>query len=299
MNLIIEFAKRLSDFKYEAENVLGFKSKINNKYHYSTTFDIGIITSTQDEFISIKKLLLDVEEYETNLDESTIYYSGKIKSKSKFLEVIIPVPNALGIESSIITTTKLLSNFKLKYIFMVGIAAGNKNITKIGDIIIAEKSLNYGQVVEIQKEGKTKTNKFMQSADSIHSYIKTRFDLFANSSLVKEIEDNYSNKDKIKNELKCHVGLMVTGNSLLRSHTKIEELNQSYHGVKGFDMETSGFYYAVTNVPKDNTPYFASIKSVSDFGDNTKHDLKSNERKEYALYTCTNTLLKFINEYIK
>lgn len=298
MNLIANLSKKMIAFRDEAENELGFKPNDIINGDKSTLFDIGIITSSPAELNAVKKILLDVNVYEHDDDDATIYYCGFLESQKKRMKIILPVPSAMGIESTIITTTSLLANFNLKFIFMVGIAAGNKNVTKIGDIIIAEKSLNYNHVVEIQGEGKEKTKKFMQSADSIHRYLKTRFDLFANSLAIAEIKTSYKAGSKINNELKCHVGLLVTGSSLIRSDEKIADIIKTYHGIKGLDMETSGFYYAVSNAPKDSSPYFASIKSVSDFGDNSSHVLKQNERRSYALHTSASVLAKFIENHI-
>lgn len=299
MDIISDYINKLILFKIEVEKELGFKTQPSKMKFESSSYDVAILTASQEEFNCVKNTLEEVHEIECNKDDSTIYYCGNVKSKNVILSVILPVPNNIGIESTIITTTKLLSNFSIRYVFMVGITAGNKKVTKIGDIIVAEKSLNYSQVVEIQKEDKEKREKYMQSVVSIHSYMKNRFDLFANSLDLEEIFNSYKHKEKIKHDLKYHVGLLVTGSSLLRSDDKISKITQTYHGVKGLDMETSGFYYALANVPKNKSPYFASIKSVSDFGDNTKHELSAKERKEYALFTSSTALIKFIQLYVK
>ena len=91
---------------------------------------------------------------------------------------------------------------------------------------------------------------------------------------------------------------MVTGSSLVRSESKIAEINETYHNIKGLDMETHGFYYAARNTFDDYQPYFVSIKSVSDFGDNTKHKLTTDERRKYALFTSSNALVKIIQTEI-
>ncbi|MDP2362805.1 MAG: hypothetical protein Q8M94_03440 [Ignavibacteria bacterium] len=299
MNLLSEYSKKLTAFKIEAEKIFGYKSIRKFNYKKNFVFEIGIVTSSIDEFESVKCLLDDVIEFDFDYDDPTIYYKGSITSNGKILNVILPLPNSIGLEAAVITTTKLIFNFTPQYVFMVGIAAGNKNISKIGDILIADKALNYNQVVEIEKKGKEPVKKFMHSTDSINKNLKSRLNLFTNSNSIGLIRDQFLNKKTIKTPLKCHIGLMVSGSSLVRSDSKIEEINQSYHGVVGLDMETYGFYFTAFNVLKDKAPYFVSIKSVSDYGDNSNHQLTAEERKNYALYTSSSALISFIKNHIK
>ncbi len=299
MNILSEYSKKLSEFKSEVDKIFGYKSTRKFNYKKNYVFDVGIITSTMGEFESVKNLLDDVIEFDLEYDDPTIYYKANITSNGKILSVVLPLPSSMGLEAAVITTTKLISNFTPKYVFMVGIAAGNKNISKIGDILIADKALNYNQVVEIERIGKEPVKKFMHSTDSINKNLKSRLTLFANSSSIGLIRDQYLNKKNIKTELNCHIGLMVTGSSLVRSDSKIEEINQSYLGVVGLDMETYGFYYTAFNVLKGKAPNFVSIKSVSDYGDNSIHKLTAEERKTYALYTSSSALVSFIKNHIK
>ncbi|HRI34706.1 MAG TPA: hypothetical protein PLD02_13220 [Saprospiraceae bacterium] len=138
----------------------------------------------------------------------------------------------------------------------------------------------------------------MQNTDSINKNFKSRLAIFSRSDIIKNIKNEYSNKSEMPIDLTCHIGLMVTGSSLIRSSIHMAEINQSYHGVKGLDMETHGFYYAASH-SKNSAPYFVSIKSVSDFGDDTNHKLNASLRKEYALHTSSSALFHFIREYLK
>ena len=260
-------------------------------------FETAIITASYDEFDKVKSLLKDCTELNIQND-TTIFYSGTLKKKNGITNVILPVPMSMGMAATITLTTKVLTYFNPDYMFMLGICAGNKNVTKIGDVIIAEKSLNYNEIVEIEKKDETTVRKFMQNADSIDKKLKTRLTLFSRKPIIKEIRESYKGASDFPEELNCRIGLMVSGSSLIRSDSKISDINSSYHNVKGLDMETHGFYYAASNTFNDRKPLFVSIKSVSDFGDNTKHKISSAKRKDYALHTSTQTLIKFIETEI-
>ena len=79
----------------------------------------------------------------------------------------------------------------------------------------------------------------------------------------------------------------------------IKEINEDYHGIKGMDMETNGFYFTSSHSLKDMKPKFVSIKSVSDFGDSTSHKLSGEQRKKYALHTSSYVLLEYILNHVK
>lgn len=297
MEEISNLLKKVTSFQKEAYKIFGTNSKANNRNR--DYFDVGIITSTLDEFEAITSILSDICDIEIEGNNTILYKSGYLEKKNGKAKVIIPIPLEMGIEAAVISAIKLTDSFNLTYIFMAGVAAGNKKTSKIGDILIAEKSLNYNQVVEVENSNSEIKKKFMQNVSSIDNSLKTKFKLFSRSKCLEEIYQNSPINNEAIGKLKCNIGLMVTGSSLLRSDQKILEINNDYHGVIGLDMETYGFYYAISSIDKSKMPYFASIKSVSDFGDNSKHTLSSDERKKYALYTSSMTLKQFIKNYIE
>lgn len=298
MDKIRDLFSKVLLFEKEAVEIFGNQPKSLNDRFISFSNSVSIITSTIEEFNSIREKLINVEEIEVGNKDSIIYYKGEIKNSKNNIKIVLPFPLSMGIESTVLVTTKVLNYFNPKYIFMVGICAGNKNLTKIGDIIIAEKSLNYNEIVETKKEGKESVKKFMQTAEAINKNLKSRISLLSKTKYISEIREQCSSLKNIPENLTCHIGLLVTGSSLVRSGEKIKEINESYYNVKGLDMETYGFYYAANNTYKNQQPYFASIKAVSDYGDETKHKMSAKERKNYALYTSSAALIYFIKNLI-
>jgi len=291
MDNLTEVFRGFSAFGIEARKYFS-SSKTHN--HPNSNYSVGILTSTPDEFDSIKTCLEDVVKMDMSSENGIICYKGKIQGKYKYHDIILPYPIGMGIEAASCITTSLLNNFKLTYLFMVGICAGNKNITKIGHIVIGEKSVNYNDVVEIERGKKVIKKKFMQNANSIDRNLKSRLEIFASPENAAAIKNRYRDRKLFNEKLECHVGLLASGSSIVRSGEKILDINTSYHGIKGMDMETHGFYYAVSNFSRSYSPVFVSIKSVSDFGDQTKHHISTNQRKAYALFTSSRFLIEFI-----
>lgn len=295
-----KFLKQSILFEEDAKNIFGIQPiKSKDSKRIRNLINVAIITSTKDEFEAISKKIDNLIELPNEDDDSLIYYSGEILNGSNRIKVILPYPISMGIEAAVSVTTKILTYYSPEYIFMVGVCAGNKNNTKIGDIVIAEKSINYNEIVDVEKEGKEIKKKYMQSSESIKKQLKSRLSVLTTEKVLSDIKLSYKSSEKIENEITCHFGLMVTGSSLLRSSQKIDDLNKSYHNIRGMDMETHGFYFASNNTYNDKRPYFVSIKSVSDFGDDTKHKLTANERKKFALHISSEALIYFLNNIIK
>lgn len=249
------------------------------------TYDIVVITATAEEFESIENCLNNFEEIELDEHDSIIYFHGEIDSKKGILKVLLPFPQSKGMSAASNLTTKLLK-YQPEFVFMVGIAAGNKNVSQIGDILIADKSINYNEVVEVEKKDSEEIKKkFMQTANSIDPNLKSKMTIMQKKMDYKSLKNSFHDAYKIGNVPKILIGTIVTGSSLVRSQKKIKEINDSYHGVIGLDMETYGVYYCCSHSSKNKPPNFVSIKSVSDFGDNKNHKMNSTERKEYALYS--------------
>lgn len=298
MKEIFELVNSCKEFKKEAIDILGIKQSVYALEEFHGLYEIVVLTANIDEFEAVKAVIGNVKQTMFNKNDSTIYYTGEIKINKRICKVVLPLPYTMGIEASAALTTKVISIFRPKHIFMAGSCAGNKNVSKVGDIIIAEKSLNYHGIVAIEKKDATSDKKFMHNISSINGNLKNKLELFSKSGALKAIQGNFPLKDKIDTSLSCHIGLLVTGSTLVRSGKIIEEINSTYLGVKGLDMETYGLYYASTQVFKDYAPNFVSIKSVSDFGDDSTHKLSAKDRKEYALFTSSNALKTFISEFL-
>lgn len=273
--------------------------EVNSPTEIHHKCDILVITATPEEYNSIKKLLENVTEYEKKELDITTYLRGLIKNESKTFDIVVPYPSGMGMSPASIITTKALNLFMPKYLFMVGIAAGNRNISKIGDLIIADQSLDYNEVVEIEKKlGEDTIKKFRQKAPLIDVSLKGKLEKFRDSDIPQKVYESFEPKKNIPNEVKCHIGVLVTGSSLMRSESKIKDINASFGNVKGLDMETYAVYNAAIHMPKDKIPYFVSMKAVSDFGENHKHKLPSEIRKQYALHTSSHLFKLFILNFI-
>lgn len=265
---------------------------------------IGIVTATLDEHKAVKQMISDGVIVPKDGSDSNIYYEGFFEKSGKKIRVVLTSTHHQGMAASSNTTTKLLLKFVPSMLFMIGHQAGNKNrkdLLKLGDIVVGDESVDYHQSEVIQKNGNTPSIVEKDKKISVHinSGLKAELMEFGHDfSLLSSIKEGYKDRSIFKHELKVHVGKIVSGGILLRSNDRFEEIIKENSGLFGLDMETYGFYYACQNSFIDNIPKFASIKSISDYGEhNTVYDKEvasKSVRQEYACYTSARFVFEFV-----
>lgn len=97
--------------------------------------NIGIIAAEEEEMEAIKKLMQDIFEKDIyNLK----FFSGKIHDRNCIL-----VKCGVGKVNSARTTQILIDNFDVNYVLNVGSAGGINPDLEIGDIVIADRLVQY------------------------------------------------------------------------------------------------------------------------------------------------------------
>lgn len=283
------------------EDILRDKTKKNKVSKRITDNIICIITATTEEFKTLQSKIPNAMTLPTDKDDSQIYYRGTITGKNGTkISLIFTQLHFQGIASASNTTTKMILAFKPQLVVMVGHAAGNKkrkNNLSIGDILICQESIDYDSVILTDKDStiqvKEKPNPFKADSTLIQS-LRNYAIIATNLQQIKELS---TYKDKMTHDLKFIEGKLVSGDALVRSENWFERVTRDNHEIIGLDMETFGVYFAAENTLKENKPLFVSIKSVSDFGTDSKNlplEIKDpNIRVKYAIDTSVNFFLKY------
>jgi len=246
-------------------------------------FDIAVITALKDiELDAVLKLSYDWKEFNVSNDSTVNYHEGIVDGK---YTIVIANAPSMGMVDSSVLTSKMCSHFHPRYFFMVGIAAGIEGKNEYGDILVAERSWDWG------------SGKITESFNPSHNQIEldatviSKIQKFKNNqSIFDDIKNTYSSK-KPNTSLNLHIGAIASGSSVLSNKEEVANI-QSYHRqLIGIEMEIYGVMSAIkysTN-PK---PIAICMKSVCDFGDESKND----EWQEYAAYTSASMMDLLINE---
>ena len=287
------------------EDILRDKTKKSKVYKKPTDNTICIITATPDEFKTLLSKIPNATPLPTDDDDSQIYQRGTINGKNGVkINVIFTQLHFQGIASASNTTTKMILSFKPRLVVMLGHAAGNKNLKRdlsIGDILICKEAIDYDSVILIDRGGsdeptlqiKEKPNPFKADSTLIQSL--RNYALVAQN--LQRVKNSSRNQDKMIHNLKFKEGKLISGDALVRSAAWFERVTRDNHEAIGLDMETFGVYYSGENTLKENKPLFVSIKSVSDFGEDSNtlpEAIRDHKvRVEYAIDTSVNFFLNY------
>ncbi len=257
-------------------------------------FDVAIINALRKpENYWIKKVLSNNwKEVPIAGDECTTYYTTTLQSNSgKSIRVVTCFANQMASTASAVLTTKVIYNFRPRYLFMTGIAAAvDENNINYGDVLIATEV--WDGASGKYKDTDSSENLFMpdyrqKSLDSAFLSIvdKLKDDL----CILRNISDEYAPTSKPTSSLAIHTGPMASVPAVIASKAELQKIQEHARKLIGIEMEAYGMFYAADNAISPRPQIVASIKSVSDFA--TK--LKNDSYQDYASYTSA-ALLKHI-----
>lgn len=257
-------------------------------------YDVVIINALQKpENYWVKKLFANEwKEVTVPGDDCNTYYSATLQtSAGKDIRVVTCFANQMASTASAMLTTKIIYNFRPRYLFMTGIAAA-----------VEEENVNYGDILVATEvwdgaSGKYKDtdeadNIFMpdyrqKALDSAFQNIVNR--LKDNQQVLRGISDAYSSTNKPSSNLAIHTGPMASVPAVIASKEELEKVKVHARKLLGIEMEAYGMFYAADNAINPRPKIVASLKSVSDYATKKKND----KFQDYASYTSS-ALLKYI-----
>jgi nucleoside phosphorylase len=251
-------------------------------------YDLGIITALR---VPEHQSILDLQaEWEVikQPNDPTIYHKGLFRRGEKQLSVIAACAHQMGMPAAAVLALKVITQFRPRYLAISGIAAGVKGSdAKIGDILIADQSWDYGsgkhKVVDEKQVFEPEPRSIPLCVD-----VKEKFlHLQAQQEFLAEIQSAWRG-EKHAGRLQVHIGPIASGAGVVQDEKIITEVKTHNRKLIGLDMETYGVFFAAENsaLPR---PVAISVKSVCDFADGDKSD----DYQTYAAFTSAQYLFRF------
>lgn len=252
--------------------------------------DLAIITALDTvEFDAVHSLPLSWEPLRLRHDE-TRYLSGTLATSSGTKSIIAAAAPRMGIPASAVLSSKIIHQFRPRFVAMVGICAGRKDKVSLGDVIIAEPTWDWGSGKISSDQGESK---FLPSPHQLAMDPDTAALLRAmtKDDVVLAGIKKASRGNKPKTELKAHIGPLVSGAAVVAHKPTFNLLLDQHRGILGVDMEAYAVAAAVMGSAKPR-PKFLIVKGVSDFADENKDD----DYQEFAASVSANFLLTAAKE---
>lgn len=229
---------------------------------------VALLAATDTEWAAVHGMYDDWQEHIH--EDGLTYLETKIFRDGKEHRVIAVRQPEMGMLPAAVTTMGLISSFRPKYVFMVGIAAGVANNRAMGDndeqiygdVIVAEQIWYHGEGKFVSPDkaeihfgniGFIPRPKHIELLDSLRPYVE--------SAIASP-----------QNEYHAVIGEMTCGNSVIACEEILEQyIHARYSKSVGLDMESYAVAYAARHAAPPR-PEVLIIKSVSDFAGGDKND---------------------------
>lgn len=198
------------------------------------------------------------------------YYESEIDNGPRKLTIVAASCQHMGNVSAATLSLKIAQAFRPKILIMVGICAGVRGRTNIGDVLVCEESWDYNS----GKLGKSDSQRTFEPDPKSIRITPEMCQIFQNAERTSLWAHKAFNKwrGRMPNERpQFRIGPVASGSSVVADSEKVREISNQNRKLLGLEMEAYGVYFAALNswTPK---PQFLSLKSVCDFADSTKED---------------------------
>lgn len=284
-----------NEWKGQLREKIQYVSQMKNKMETNLhrKFDIVLITALREtEFDAVLNLPLQWEERYFDGDP-ICYHEGTLPSKFGTLSVIAASSLRMGMPSAAALAMKMTHLFSPKVLAMVGICAGKKGDTNLGDVIIADPVWDWGSG-KINEEDGIETFAISPHQLSIDSAYRSKIKSVKDSrELLNEMRLAWSDSVP-EGKLKVHIGPMASGASVVANANRMAEIELQNRGMIALEMEAYAVMAAseYANAPR---PKPIVIKSVCDFGDSEKHS----RWQPYAAYTAAHLFYILFRDHLR
>lgn len=226
------------------------------------------------------------------VDKTIFVREGSFEIGGMRCDVVTSSASRMGMVSTAIRASRLISIFRPRLCVMVGICAGVQDKVDIGDPILADPVWDYQTGKRLISEG-TVEFEIAPHQVAIHEGVRERFEILRRDlEIGRAIRDGWSGSP-YPTDVRLYVGPLASGGAVLADGTTLVDfVRQQQRQLIGVDMELYGLYCACSQAG-GRTPVFFGIKSVCDFADPYKSDV----HQRYAAYTSARTLDAFVRRF--
>lgn len=250
--------------------------------------DLGIFVALEEELASILSLDGQWTQIEVRHDHAR-YYSGRFTGELGGINVVVTSAPRMGMPAAAVAASKLIYSFRPRLVAVAGICAGVRGKTEIGDILVADPCFDWGAGKWL-KNPTTDAIQFHPAAyqwrldESLRVAARTVADT---PGVLSRIHESF-NGERPAQQPKVVIDAMASGASVLQAAATMKDVREQHKNLVGIEMESYAVFTAA-EYSSEPRPKCISIKSVCDFGDESKSDIAH----AYAAHTSSNFLYEF------
>lgn len=241
--------------------------------------DLGIVVALKDpELDAVLALPWNWRKLDSP-DDPTVYYLGEFERRDGTKgRAVAARTGQMGMPAATALGTKLAMTYRPRVLAMVGICAGNKDDTSIGDLVVANPTWDYGSGKHSIKNEK----EVFEPAPyplALTSRVRGVVEPFeGESAALTDIRKKFGGAAS-PTMPKLHIGPFASGAAVVARAAMVQEVQLQHRKLLAIDMEAYGIAIAATESVLP-VPEFIIVKGVSDFADEDKGD----SRRDYAAF---------------
>lgn len=241
--------------------------------------DVAIVCALdQVEFQAVKRLNCNWEPLRYAHDETRYLLGTTTHEDGHELSLVAAAAPRMGMPAAAVLASKVIAQFRPRYLVMTGICGGRFGKVNLGDLIIADPTWDWGN-------GKIKWDKDKKQSQ----FEPSPHQLDVDPQIVSKLKDACDNVGDLANlkasiagkkpatELKVHFGHMASGAAVVADPETFVGVAQRQRDVIAIDMEAYAVSAAAIGMGLPR-PLAVTIKGVCDFADAEKDD----DYQEYA-----------------
>lgn len=238
-------------------------------------YDIAIICALNEELDANMNNGWNWTGKNVSHDDS-IYYESEVTIEDRVIKIIAASSERMGMPASTALATKVILQFRPKYILMTGIMAGVSGRVNLGDVVIPHPVWDWGSGKWVpdpdNKEGQPHSrfliDPFQFTVDT--AVLKQIRNIQKDDSLLFELRKKFGHGAP-NTDTKVHIGAAASGASVLSDKSTFKNIMDQHRKLLGIEMEAFGLHSAVESSSKPR-PIPVCIKAVVDYGDQDKSD---------------------------
>jgi len=253
--------------------------------------EIAILTALDEELAGILRLPLAWRQFKPEGD-GTRYHEATVETAKGPMRLAAATASRMGMAATASLASKMIDIYRPRYLVMAGVTGGVRGRVKLGDILIADPSYDWGSGKYETVDGK---RNFLPNPDQLRLHPDIRPELVKASkdaAMLGEIRVSFAGS-KPDNPLECHVEAVGSGAAVLSDTAMVDGIKAHNRKLHGVEMEIYGLMMAAEICAKPR-PLAFSVKAVSDFADHTKAD----DVRPYAIHVSSRFILKFVTDYL-
>ncbi len=238
--------------------------------------DVLVFTLLPEERAAFVQKLEDVAPVGPTLTDVFSYHRATLPFQSPEgrrgrYQIVVAMPLQMGTQEAVAVASRSIDHWKPRYVLIVGIAgAVRKNDVKLGDILIADKIVDY----ELQKL-KARKDEMRPRFYDVDAGLLSASQTLVGSQWIAGITAKRPG-DGVPD---VRMGLMASGDKVFARAGALQNILKSYPKLLGVEMEAAGAALAAQQ--GSDRPRLFMVRSASDFAD-AKTDAKADAKKDTA-----------------